>query len=376
MAVVAASRPGVPVCLVTGFLGAGKTTLLNFILRNRAGLRAAVFVNEFGAVDIDGSLIRWGGAVDEANIVTLDNGCICCEVNADLAGQLKRVLRERAGMIDFVAIETSGVCDPAPVLATLEVLDGLAAATHLDSVLAVVDAASLGHGGEAATSSASMLGLQEAAESQLAHSDVVLLNKCDLLGGVGSPQAVCAQEALEKNLRRLARRSGRPMPRVIPCERALVDLSLISSLQPPVCSGSEGESLTPAAREVRSTSPARKKVRLTDAFSGGAHAALRTRARSFVYTAARPFDPLKFEAWVEEGGPPRSICRAKGLLWMRGVPRHVVFQLAGSRTNPFETLDTGEPPSSSRIVFIGEASAMKNADESAIAEALDACLVN
>lgn len=93
-----------------------------------------------------------------------------------------------------------------------------------------------------------------------------------------------------------------------------------------------------------------------------------------MYRAERPFDPLKFEAWLEAGGPPRSICRAKGLLWMRGVPRHVVFQLAGSRTNPFETMSGGSSPSESKVVFIGEARALRDGDEASVAAALDACL--
>ncbi|CAK0911935.1 unnamed protein product, partial [Prorocentrum cordatum] len=105
---------------------------------------------------------------------------------------------------------------------------------------------------------------------------------------------------------------------------------------------------------------------------GHSKASLRASARSFVYTADRPFDPLRFEAWVE-AGIPRSVCRAKGLLWMRGTPRHVVFQLAGARTNPFETAGDA-PPAGSTLVFIGEARALREGDERAIAAALDACL--
>merc|ERR1711964_803527 len=105
----------------------------------------------------------------------------------------------------------------------------------------------------------------------------------------------------------------------------------------------------------------------------GAHAAkgLRSQAQSFVYEADRPFDPLKFEEWLEAGGPPRSIVRAKGLLWMHGVPRLVIFQLSGSRTNPFEAVADKQPPSHSTLVFIGEASALRDGDQSAITTALN-----
>merc|ERR1719197_1454393 len=105
-----------PICLITGFLGAGKTTLVNHILTNSQGLRAAVFVNEYGTVDIDGALIRWQGQIDEDRVISLSNGCICCQVNDDLARQLAKLLETRRDAVDVVIIETSGVCDPEPVL--------------------------------------------------------------------------------------------------------------------------------------------------------------------------------------------------------------------------------------------------------------------
>lgn len=382
------SRPGVPVCLVTGFLGAGKTTLLNHVLRNRRGLRAAVFVNEFGALEIDSSLIRWQGAIDEARVVTLDNGCICCEVNADLAKQLKRVLKGRSDAgaeIDFIIIETSGVCDPGPVLATLEQIEGLAFSTHLDSVLAVVDASTLDEA-VLAPGAAAALGLEETARAQISDCDVVLLNKCDLLGGLGSERVERLEEALTSRLG-ASSSSCRP-PRIIRTENAEVDLSLITSLAPDVASEPAPNAAENAELPQGPPEPPPKRMRgaqgeklpgpleLAKDFRRSAHdaGALRARARTFTYTAERPFDPLKFEAWVEAGGPPASICRAKGLLWMRGVPRHVVFQLAGARTNPFETVAGGGPPRGSRIVFIGEAEKLRGGDEAAVAAELDKCL--
>mmetsp|Transcript_5763 Transcript_5763/g.10308 ORF Transcript_5763/g.10308 Transcript_5763/m.10308 type:complete len:416 (+) Transcript_5763:63-1310(+) len=411
-------RPGLPVCLLTGFLGAGKTTLLNHILRNREGLRAVVFVNEFGAVDIDGSLVRWQGALDEARVVTLDNGCICCEVNADLAGQLKSVLRRHARELDFVAIETSGICDPGPVLATLECLDDLAFATHLDTVISVVDAASFDQD-SALPEGAAILKLEDTAKAQIAHSDVVLLNKCDLLGGVASKRAVQAEAALERHLRASAAGNAAKMPRILRTEQASVDLALITSVPSrlqtaglvPSPLRADGPlqkrprvevknslaiaaGLTEAASALSRSSPEtaaclaeassalrRGKasvghsgvLRLSESFGAHSSKALRSRALSFVYQVDRPFDPLKFEEWIDAGGPPRSICRAKGLLWMQGIPRTVIFQLAGSRTNPFETAGS-EEPTGSKLVFIGEANALRAGDEATVRAALDACL--
>lgn len=394
------SRPGLPICLVTGFLGAGKTTLLNHVLRNRDGLRAMVFVNEFGAVDVDGALVQWQGAVNEDNIVTLDNGCICCEVNADLAGQLQRVLRKHAGELDFVIIETSGICDPGPVLATLEVVEDLAFATHLDSVLAVVDAAAFDEDAEV-PEAATTLGLQETARAQVIHSDIVLLNKCDLLGGVDSERVAQAEASLRRFLNRAASRLSRPPPRIIRTERASVDLELITALpgrqrthlqrMPPSPLRSRSRSPPPsrswpatstaigsgsAGRTTEDRGPREAAISSICGSYGGAHASkmLRSMVSSFVYEADRPFDPLKFEDWIDAGGPPQSIVRAKGLIWMRGIPRLVIFQLSGSRTNPFETIGDKKAPSRSTLVFIGQASAIRDGDREKVTSALDACL--
>jgi G3E family GTPase len=382
------ARPGLPICLVTGFLGAGKTTLLNHILQNRDGLRAVVFVNEFGSVDVDGSLVKMRGAVDEDSVVTLDNGCICCEVNADLAGQLQRVLKTHAGELDFVIIETSGICDPGPVLATLDVVEDLAFNTHVDSVLAVVDAAAFDE--EAVVpESAKTLGLRETARAQVVHSDLVLLNKCDLLGGCDSEGALRAEAALEKHLAGVAARLSRPPPRILRTERAAVDLQLITSL--PARHGQQLGATAQAALASRARSrsprcttqeqdsvetPPKVSPKVSFCSKYGAHGAkaLRSLASSFVYRANRPFDALKFEDWLEAGGPPRSIVRAKGLVWMSGVPRLVIFQLSGSRTNPFETVDNNELPTCSTVVFIGQACAIRAGDQAAVTSALDACL--
>ncbi|CAE8584776.1 unnamed protein product [Polarella glacialis] len=389
------SRPGLPVCLITGFLGAGKTTLLNHILRNRMGIRAAVFVNEFGSVEIDSSLVRWSGSVDEAQVVTLDNGCVCCEVNADLGLQLRRVLREHkdAGQgLDLLVIETSGVCDPGPVLATLDQLEDLAFATHLDSVVALVDAGDFDFSAPGASPlrAAKTLGLELTAWRQLQHSDIILLNKCDLLGGLHSKRAEQAEASLAQLLVTEGSQDGQ-LPRILQVENAAVDLSLITSVAMPAPKPDSTSKTTPKSEsEAALGKPAHdsrvdecggeprspKRVRLVAPSMAFGHsaAALRAQVRSFSYQANTPFDPLLFESWLEAGGPPRSICRAKGLLWMSGVPRHVIFQLSGSRTNPFETVKGGGLPTGSRLVFIGAAAALREGDEAEVMQALDKCL--
>lgn len=111
----------IPVLLITGYLGAGKTTLLNNILSNRRGLRAAVIVNDLGEVNIDASLIQKGGIVGQGeqpdDLVALQNGCICCTLKMDLVKQIADIAA--MGKFDYIVIEASGICEPAPIARTI-----------------------------------------------------------------------------------------------------------------------------------------------------------------------------------------------------------------------------------------------------------------
>ena len=109
----------VPVLLLTGYLGSGKTTLLNRILNNRRGIRFAVIVNDIGEVNIDASLIQKDGVVNQTDdsLVPLQNGCICCTLKMDLVEQLHDIVS--AGKFDYIVIEASGICEPAPIAQTI-----------------------------------------------------------------------------------------------------------------------------------------------------------------------------------------------------------------------------------------------------------------
>lgn len=136
----------IPVSVLTGYLGAGKTTVLNHVLSNQQGYRVAVIVNDIGEVNIDASLIAKGGAVTQKdeNLVPLQNGCICCTLKVDLMKQIIELAR--SNRFDYILIEASGICEPAPIAGSICMLDGteksanLPAVAYLDNVTTVVDA--------------------------------------------------------------------------------------------------------------------------------------------------------------------------------------------------------------------------------------------
>lgn len=143
----------IPVLLLTGYLGSGKTTLLNRILSNEKGIRFAVIVNDIGEVNIDAELIQKGGVVSQQDesLIALQNGCICCSLKMDLIQQLHDLISQRQGQsqqpaFDYIVIEASGICEPAPIAQTILsypqmvpqfAKDGIPA---LDCICSVVDA--------------------------------------------------------------------------------------------------------------------------------------------------------------------------------------------------------------------------------------------
>ena len=177
----------IPVLLLTGYLGSGKTTLLNRILTNNKGIRFAVIVNDIGEVNIDASLIQKGGVVsqNDDSLVALQNGCICCTLKMDLVSQLHDLCAQKA--FDYVVIEASGICEPAPIAQTLcsyaqmvpqFAQDGLPV---LDCICSVVDALRLRDEFEGGEQLAHYVPKEEDLAAlvieQIEFSNIVLLNK-------------------------------------------------------------------------------------------------------------------------------------------------------------------------------------------------------
>lgn len=154
----------IPFTVIGGFLGAGKTTLLNRLLRGAEGRRFAVLVNDFGALDIDGSLVAAHGG----DTIALANGCLCCTIGDSLVATLLGLL-ERPEGIDHIVVEASGVADPGRI-ADLAVLESRLAR---DGVIVVVDAAEV-------RARAADRRVGDTVQRQLAAADLLVLNKTDL----------------------------------------------------------------------------------------------------------------------------------------------------------------------------------------------------
>lgn len=215
----------IPVLLLTGYLGSGKTTLVNHILSNKRGIKFAVIVNDIGEVNIDADLIQKGGVVDKKDdsLVALQNGCICCTLKMDLVEQVNEILVQNK--FDYIVIEASGVCEPAPIAQTLVSLQQMSSkyagreACFLDSIVTVVDALRLQSEFECGDALKSKELDEEDIENlviqQIEFCNIILLNK--------------ASEVEKSELARIKEiiKTLQPYAEIIECDYADVDLDKI-----------------------------------------------------------------------------------------------------------------------------------------------------
>lgn len=178
----------IPITLLTGYLGAGKTTLMNHILQNQEGYKCAVIVNDIGEVNIDSELIQKGGVVQEedASLVPLTNGCICCTLKVDLMKQIAELAQ--SGKFDYILIEASGICEPLPIVQTITMMDGSVEGSEvppmvkLDCVVTVVDALRLVDefgGGDKLMSDVDEEDIENLLIQQIEFCSTIIINKTD-----------------------------------------------------------------------------------------------------------------------------------------------------------------------------------------------------
>ena len=215
----------VPVLLLTGYLGSGKTTLLNKILANKKGIKFAVIVNDIGEVNIDAALIEKGGVVGQKDdsLVALQNGCICCTLKMDLVEQLKEIVDMKK--FDYIVIEASGICEPAPIAQTICSIPSLGpeyiknGVLRLDSIVTVVDALRMkdefANGDDLMKDNIDEEDLASLVIQQIEFCNIILLNK--------------AAEVEPKELEKLKQiiRAIQPKAEIFECNYGDVDLDKI-----------------------------------------------------------------------------------------------------------------------------------------------------
>lgn len=303
----------IPTTILTGFLGAGKTTLLNRILQEAHGHKIAVIENEFGPENIDNAIL-----VRDSNeqIVEMNNGCICCTVRGDLIEALGKLARQRAAgtlQFDRVVIETTGLANPGPVAQTFFMDDEVASHYMLDAIVTVVDA----------RHAMQQLDAQEEAQRQVGFADRILLSKTDLV----DEDAI---EALVQRLRRINPRApiGRADFGRVPIADVLdlkgFNLNDKLEIDPDFLRAEEAHQH--AHGDQCDAGCAHDHGH--EHHHGHGHAHHHDEIAAFAFTSERPFDSLKLDEFlghvIQVFGP--QLLRYKGILWMAGGERKVVFQ--------------------------------------------------
>lgn len=297
-----------PVTVLSGFLGAGKTTLLNHILNNREGRRVAVIVNDMSEVNIDAALIRDGGANlsrTEEQLVEMTNGCICCTLRDDLLAEVRQLASQ--GRFDHLLIESTGISEPLPVASTFDFRDengmSLSDISRLDTMVTVVDAANL------LKDYASSDFLKDRGESlgdednrtlvdllvdQIEFADVIILNK------------ISAASMYDRDIARKIIRALNPDAKVIETDFAKVNLAEV--LDTGLFDFDKAQENPLWYKELNN-------------FADHTPETEEYGVRSFVYRERRPFDPQKFQDFINSNWT--GVIRAKGFFWLATRPDHV-----------------------------------------------------
>jgi G3E family GTPase len=324
----------VPITILTGFLGAGKTTLLNRILTGNHGLRVGVLVNDFGSINIDAELVV---GVD-GNMMTLSNGCVCCQIRDDLIEAVVALLA-RPESIEYILLEPSGVADPAGIFATFSDVN-LRDRIRLDSVICVVDA-------DQVFAHPEYPPLMELKLLQVGFADMLILNKVDLAG----PEQVARVRAwLDEHFNRL--RIVETNYCEVPCE-ILLGVGRFD----PARAG-----LNARAVERSCTDPACHE-------DNHAH----DHSKVFSTWSYETDQPLVLDRLREKLRKlPGSIYRAKGFIYSTDAPhRRAVLHVVGRRVDVSLQDEWGQRAPRTQIVAIG---AVGSIDASLLKQTFASCI--
>ena len=374
----------IPVLLLTGYMGSGKTTLVNRILSNERGIKFAVIVNDIGEVNIDESLIAEGGIVGKGDdsLVPLSNGCICCTLKMDLVQQLSDIAE--SGKFDYIVIEASGICEPAPIAQTISAYAQLypqlakTAKAKLDNIVTVVDAMRMrdefNKGNDLLKDNIEEDDLESLVIQQVEFCNTILLNK--------------ASEVSPKDLRMVKEiiRHIQPEAEIIECDYGKVDLDRLLNT-----GKFDFDKVATSAAWVAAMEGDDDNDSLENEESGEA---LEYGIQTFVWKERRPLDLSKFDEFVASAWP-KSVIRCKGICYFEDeMQTCYVFEQAGKQvglrnagrwyaTMPKDELKTflEENPGVKRdwdekygdrmqkLVFIG-----RNMDKKAITDELAKCV--
>ncbi|MFN8936282.1 MAG: CobW family GTP-binding protein [Pseudomonadota bacterium] len=330
----------IPATILTGFLGSGKTTLLKRVLTEAHGQKIAVIENEFGEENIDNEILSVN---TEEQIIQMSNGCVCCTIREDLRSTLADLAaKRRRGELQFdrVVIETTGLADPGPVAQTFFMDDEIAEAYLLDSVLTLVDA----------KHASGQLDTRQEARRQVGFADQIFISKSDLV----------AREEVDALIHRLKHMNPRAPQRTVhfgevPLAEVFdlkgFNLNAKLDIDPEFLAG-DGHGHDHHDHD-HDHDHDREHGEHCDHPHHHAHD---DDVKSFVFRSKRAFNPAKLEdflgAIVQVYGP--KMLRYKGVLYMKGSDRKVVFQgvhqLMGSDLGPRWA---PQEEKMSKLVFIG-----------------------
>jgi G3E family GTPase len=314
----------IPVTIITGFLGSGKTTFLNHLLKKYDTTRFAIIENEFGKLGVDGKLIN---SEEDTPIYELVNGCICCSLNSDFYQALLHIY-EYHNNIDHLLVETTGIADPSKVLDLFVANEQIQKFFSLNSVICLADAGNI----------ESLLAQQSEAVRQVVLSDIVMLNKIDLLQGdqVNHLRGIIEQmnpmaDILETSY---AHTNGTPVLSTRAYSGNHIEKSTLSF-------DSVRVSLHPRGDGPMAFDPALQKHEI--------------QAEAFVFNAC--FVPELFKIWISSFVyfNQHSLYRVKGILYFKDTKKRFVFHaVKGNCVFEEGSVWQNGEEQFSKIVFIGK----------------------